>query len=161
MWYYKVNPRVQCHMQRGWDIARWDKGSIWIYLLGFSGKDQQGTDLFCPRCPVYDMNRSISSNTLTIPFTLGCTDNICRSRLKVTSKIIGLEEEDKTFTLGAKSYLTFQIDIKKTEEKAYLTQVLTTVPDSITFRSIPSTCTEKNSSSVMCFVDNPLETNSQ
>lgn len=54
-----------------------------------------------------------------------------------------------------------KIDVENIGEKAYLTQVSVTVPNIVTFSSTPSACSEKNSSSVVCSVDNPVESNTK
>ncbi|KAJ3666148.1 hypothetical protein Zmor_001602 [Zophobas morio] len=38
MWYHKLNSRVQCHMGRGRDIARWDKGNYMDLFVGIFWK---------------------------------------------------------------------------------------------------------------------------
>ncbi|XP_044263954.1 integrin alpha-PS3-like isoform X2 [Tribolium madens] len=124
------------------------------------GTNSISDDMFCPRCPVYNKHDSVSSSTIEIPFALGCgSDNICKSSLEFTSRIIDFGG-DEEFTLGSKNYITLETVVRNLGERAYLTQLEVEIPKIVTFRSIPSVCAQQNSS-VLCSVDNPLENNSQ
>ncbi|RZC18410.1 integrin alpha-PS3-like, partial [Asbolus verrucosus] len=127
----------------------------------YVSQDIVGTDGFCETCAVYDKDKSSSLTTVEVPFILGCgSDNICTASLDFEATFTDIGD-DNIFVLGSKNYVTLQTVVKNAGEKAYLTQVLVTLPDLINFRSIPSACMEQNTSSVLCSVDNPLESNSQ
>ncbi|EFA09738.2 Integrin alpha-PS3-like Protein [Tribolium castaneum] len=123
------------------------------------GSNSLSDDMFCPRCPVYNKHDSVSSSIIEIPFALGCgPDNICKASLEFTSHLIDFGNTEE-FILGSKNYITLETVVRNLGERAYLTQLEVEIPKIVTLRSIPSTCAQQNSS-VLCSVDNPLETNS-
>lgn len=115
---------------------------------------------FCDVCPVLDPS-TVQVVTNRTAFQVACgPDNVCNADLELKASIEG-HENNSPLVVGRDNSVSLNIIVKNREaEPAYLAEVEINLPENVDIVNSGS-CVKKNSSTLVCDVGNPLNSNAE
>lgn len=115
-------------------------------------------DTFCDECLILDPS-TVKVVTNRTAFQVACgADNVCNADLELKATIEG-HENNSPLVVGKDNTVTLNVVVKNREdEPAYLAEVEIKLPENVDIVNIGS-CEKKNSSTLICDIGNPLNSN--